>query len=289
MSFICIFKQMKRKNTYSPYEILVEKVDDCPLRDIVFNYFQMVYIVSGNGKLWVNDNVTTYSVGDLFLLTPDDSHSFDVDITTEFFLVKFNKLYIKEGEIGRDNFLRLEHILSKSQYRIGTLVRTQSDRWLVKMIVTTIIRESVNNDLYSKDLIQQLMNSLILIAARNISTYLPEEINNTTNNKIIEILQYIQNNIYTPEKIRIEIIGKEFGLSKTYVSRYFKKHTTESIQQYIAKYRISLIENRLQYSDLRIGEIAYEFGFTDESHINNFFRKMKGINPSEYRKMKKLE
>lgn len=279
---------MKRKNIYTPYEILVEKVDDCPLRDNVFNYFQMVYIVSGNGKLWVNENVTPYDSGDLFLLTPDDSHSFDVNSTTEFFLVKFNNFYITEGEIGRDNVLRLEHILSKSQYRTGSIVRSKSDRWLVKMITETIIRESINNELYSTDLIQQLMNSLILVSARNIATYLPKEINDTTDNKIIGILQYIQNNIYTPEKIRIEAISEEFGLAKTYVSRYFKKHTNESIQQYIANYRISLIENKLQYSDLRIGEIAYEFGFTDESHMNSFFKKMKSMNPSEYRKLKRL-
>lgn len=279
---------MKRKNIYTPYEILVEKVDDCPLRDNVFNYFQMVYIVSGNGKLWVNENVTPYDSGDLFLLTPDDSHSFDVDSTTEFFLVKFNNFYITEGEIGRDNVLRLEQIISKSQYRTGSIVRSKSDRWLVKMITETIIRESINNELYSTDLIQQLMNSLILVSARNIATYLPKEINDTTDNKIIGILQYIQNNIYTPEKIRIEAISVEFGLAKTYVSRYFKKHTNESIQQYIANYRISLIENKLQYSALRIGEIAYEFGFTDESHMNSFFKKMKNMNPSEYRKLKRL-
>lgn len=279
---------MKRKNIYTPYEILVEKVDDCPLRDNVFNYFQMVYIVSGNGKLWVNENVTPYDSGDLFLLTPDDSHSFDVDSTTEFFLVKFNNFYITEGEIGRDNVLRLEQILSKSQYRTGSIVRSKSDRWLVKMITETIIRESINNELYSTDLIQQLMNSLILVSARNIATYLPKEINDTTDNKIIGILQYIQNNIYTPEKIRIEAISEEFGLAKTYVSRYFKKHTNESIQQYIANYRISLIENKLQYSALRIGEIAYEFGFTDESHMNSFFKKVKKMNPSEYRKLKRL-
>ncbi|WP_417940447.1 helix-turn-helix domain-containing protein [Flavobacterium sp. RS13.1] len=34
--------------------------------------------------------------------------------------------------------------------------------------------------------------------------------------------------------------------------------------------------------------IAYEFGFTDESHFNKFFRKQKGYSPSEFRKTIRL-
>jgi AraC-like DNA-binding protein len=47
-----------------------------------------------------------------------------------------------------------------------------------------------------------------------------------------------------------------------------------------------LVETRLLHSDMRINEIAYEFNFTDESHLNRLFKKYKGINPTEFRKAK---
>jgi AraC-like DNA-binding protein len=47
---------------------------------------------------------------------------------------------------------------------------------------------------------------------------------------------------------------------------------------------MKLIEARLKFSDKRINEISGEFGFTDESHFNKFFRKNNGVSPSVYRK-----
>nr|WP_199000910.1 helix-turn-helix domain-containing protein [Flavobacterium sp. ASV13] len=43
-------------------------------------------------------------------------------------------------------------------------------------------------------------------------------------------------------------------------------------------------ENKLLYSDLRVGEIADELGFNDESHLNKIFKKHKGTTASLFRK-----
>lgn len=91
--------------------------------------------------------------------------------------------------------------------------------------------------------------------------------------KILNILQYIQSSIYEPDKIRAKTISDYSGISETYLGRYFKKHTDETLHQYTINYRIQLIENRLKNSDLQVNEIAHSFGFTDKSHLNKFFRK----------------
>ncbi|WP_261387569.1 helix-turn-helix domain-containing protein [Chitinophaga pinensis] len=43
-------------------------------------------------------------------------------------------------------------------------------------------------------------------------------------------------------------------------------------------------ETRLLHSDMRITEIAHELNFTDESHLNRTFKKIKGMSPSAYRR-----
>jgi AraC-like DNA-binding protein len=50
-----------------------------------------------------------------------------------------------------------------------------------------------------------------------------------------------------------------------------------------------MIEHRLQFSNKRMNEIAGEFGFTDESHFNKFFRKQNGSSPKSYRNNLKVE
>jgi AraC-like DNA-binding protein len=98
------------------------------------------------------------------------------------------------------------------------------------------------------------------------------------------MLHYIQQNIFDPQNLRAEKLSAHFNISLNYLGRYFKKQTGETLQSYIANYKLRLIETRLLHSDMRINEIAYEFHFTDESHLNRVFKKYKGMNPSEFRK-----
>ncbi|SEL31783.1 helix-turn-helix domain-containing protein [Parapedobacter koreensis] len=56
------------------------------------------------------------------------------------------------------------------------------------------------------------------------------------------------------------------------------------MQSYIINYRLSLVEHCLKYSDKRVNEIVAELGFTDESHLNKFFKQQKGISPKAFRK-----
>lgn len=269
---------------YAPYEIEVEVVDECPLRDNILNFFQIVYIVKGQGKQWVNDHVTEYQPGDLLLLIPEDKYSFDVELTTEFLFIKFNNFYLHEKKLGTDSVHRLEYILHNINLKIGCIISNASDRKLVKSLTRTISEENNHQKLYAKDIVQQLINTLIMVIARNIAVHLPDKIKEHTNTKVGDILQYIQSNIYQPEQLRLEAIAKNLGFSDTYISRFFKKYTNETIQQYVTQYRMNLIENRLKYSDMRIGEIAFEFGFNDESHLNKFFKKQRNQAPSEFRK-----
>jgi AraC-like DNA-binding protein len=47
-----------------------------------------------------------------------------------------------------------------------------------------------------------------------------------------------------------------------------------------------LIEHRLLFSDMRVNEIVSEFGFSDESHLNKFFKKTHVMSLTEFRKAK---
>ncbi|OCA74422.1 hypothetical protein BBI00_08805 [Chryseobacterium arthrosphaerae] len=275
---------MKHDYMYSPYEINYEKVNECPLDGQVQHYFEIVYIISGNGQQKINGHRVPYTSGDLLLLTPNDVCSFEVEEITEFLRVAFHRNYIENNALAMENSLKLEHLLQTATTTKGCVLYNRSDKYLVKSLVDGIVRECINKSLYSKSLIEQLMNSLILLVARNIALEMPEELCETSEDKILNILQYIHTNIYDPKKIKIEKIGEAFGLSTTYVSRYFKKHTKQTLQNYIAYYRLNLIENKLLYTNLRIGEIAFELGFTDESHINRFFKKYKDVTPSQFKK-----
>jgi YesN/AraC family two-component response regulator len=101
---------------------------------------------------------------------------------------------------------------------------------------------------------------------------------------LLSMVNYIHDHIYHPENLRAEKIADYFNISPTYISEYFRKHSGDSLQQYITNYKLKLIETRLLYTDMRINEISNEFGFTDESHLNRIFKKYKGASPTDFRK-----
>ena len=218
------------------------------------------------------------------MITPGDSHSFEIQTTTKFINIKFNDIYIHSAVFGAENIQRLEFILQHANHQPGCILRNKTDKLLVKPMIEAIIREYVNRNLYSKEIITQLINTIIIVVARNIAMFLPEQVDECSEEKSLNILQYIQSNIYQPDKIKAKAISRQFGISASYLGRYFKKHTNETMQQYILNYKMKLVENRLLHSEMRINEIVIELGFADESHLNKLFKKYKGCTPTAYRK-----
>ncbi|MET0464995.1 MAG: AraC family transcriptional regulator [Chitinophagaceae bacterium] len=275
---------MQKENLYEPFSVAYETLNEGPERAHQHSFFELVYIVSGRGVQCINKNNFDYREGHLFLITPEDCHSFKVHEPTTFFYLRFNNIYLKDAGLIKDNIQRLEFILQNANHRPGCILRNQVDKQLVRPMVEAIIREYVNRDIYNRELIQQLVNTMIIVVARNIALYQQLDVTEQTEEKAMGILHYIQANIYDPHKLRGENISREFNISSAYLSRYFKQHTGETMQQYIAGYKTKLIQHRLQHSDKRINEIASEFNFTDESHFNKYFKAQFGQTPGEYRR-----
>ncbi|HEY9049821.1 MAG TPA: AraC family transcriptional regulator [Ohtaekwangia sp.] len=276
---------MIKDNLYEPFQIVLkELLDACPRPEHAHSFFELVYIVTGSGFHTINKTKVPYKAGQLFLLTPDDSHFFEMATPTQLFFIRFNHAYLKEHAHEKETLNRLETILKNARHEPGCILKKEQDRVIVKSILEAVVHEHTNRDLYHKDLVRQYINTLLIIVARNIALSLPDGVDEATEDKAVDILNYIQSNIYYPEKLRAENISEHFGISESYLGRYFKKHSNETMQQYITTYKLKLVENRLLHSDMRISEIADELGFTDKSHLNRIFKKYKGINPSDFKK-----
>jgi AraC-like DNA-binding protein len=101
-----------------------------------------------------------------------------------------------------------------------------------------------------------------------------------------EIEQYIQQNIYFPDKLQIRSIADQFQISANYFGAFFKKRYSKSYKVYIDDIRIKLVEERLASNRYTMKQIVEELGFNDESHLTNFYKKKRNITPSSYKRAK---
>ena len=285
---------IRTEHLYQPFEVLYLELDEFIKPTHKHTFFELINIVDGTGSHCINKNKFEYRAGHTFLITPNDSHAWELKTSTKFFVVRFNDIYLKSrGEHESiSNFRewtnKLEFIFHNMDHKAHCILKNPGDKVMMKHLVDAIVQEHINKGMYHNELVQQLVNTIITIVARNIAISIPLKAKETATDTALEIIHYIHNNIYSPENLRAEKIGGQFGISLNYLSEYFKKHTGENLQQYITRYRLKLVETRLLHTGMRMNEIAYELHFTDESHLNRIFKKYNGVSPSEYRKTRVL-
>lgn len=94
-------------------------------------------------------------------------------------------------------------------------------------------------------------------------------------------LNYIENNLY--ERINLDDISAHTDVSKYYLHRIFKSLTGESIMDYIQQRKLTSSINELIDTNMRIIDIAYEYGFEHEQSYIRAFRKKFGYTPLKVR------
>lgn len=103
---------------------------------------------------------------------------------------------------------------------------------------------------------------------------------------IADVLYYMYRHYSEP--ITLETCSKWASLSSSYLSRSFKKVTGNSFRNYLNIIRIDAAEKLLITTELSVTEVALECGYNDVSYFAAWYRKIKGITPSDLRKQKSL-
>lgn len=274
---------MWKENLYQPVEVLIRNHEAFPIAEHQHSFFEMVYVRAGTGQFYVKEadykvQEVSYHENSLFLVPPETTHCFSIDTHSEYVFIRFAIHYV-EDYIGK---YIAEVFRSPSQQAEVLLDGQDGDR--VSLLFDFIKCEEGCKRAGSSYLQQQWLNSILVIVARGIAHNASfKHFSTGEANSSMYMLQYIQQHIHQPELLSAEALGKKFNLSPSYIGCYFKRNFQETLQQYITKNRISMVENFLLSSEMTVKEIAYRLGYTDSCYLVKSFQKVYGMSPQKYR------
>ena len=106
--------------------------------------------------------------------------------------------------------------------------------------------------------------------------------NAQNNNTLEEAMNFIRSNLH--KNLSLNDIAIKVGLDPVRFSQLFKQQYATTPIDYLIHLRIQRACKYLQFSDLKINEIAKVVSYTDQYYFSRVFSKFIGISPRQYRK-----
>ena len=104
---------------------------------------------------------------------------------------------------------------------------------------------------------------------------------NRSNLKVRRALDYL--NAHYAERITLEDVARDVGLSVYRLSHLVKAHTGRTVLQHVQQVRIRRAQHLLTRTDRTCTDIAYEVGYHDQSYFIRHFKRVTGTTPTRYR------
>ena len=109
--------------------------------------------------------------------------------------------------------------------------------------------------------------------------------NDTSKTAINQAKSYISEHFHDPD-ISLSSVAASVNICTPYFCLLFKKELGETFVGYLTNVRMEKAKELLCCSSKRITQIAEEVGYNDYHYFTGLFKKLNGITPCQFRKLK---
>lgn len=232
----------------------------------------LIYCTKGNGWLSINGKRYTICKNDFFIIEANVPHSYGA-AENEPWSIYWIHFTGEKSDLFKSIYNKIYHIDNAPEARF-------KDRLLLFEDIYQNLEQG-----YSMENLEYTSLCLwhFIASFRFISQF--RKVNKTSNNIIQNTIQFMKNNINN--RITLDEMAENVHYSPSRFGQLFFKQTGNSPLNYFMQLKIQKACQLLDFSDMKIKEIANELNFYDQYHFSKMFTKLIGETPSSYRKKRK--
>jgi len=242
---------------------------------------EIILFKEGYGSAFIGNYVGDFQKGDIFLLGPDLSHTFqkaNKELFASAVVIHFQENFWGKGFISLPECKSIKELFEASLHGLK-------------------IAGSAKPQLY--DIVHNLENTSGLLRIIHLakclhlmeenkeyemlSSHELKEFNSHNKERIDTIYQYTIEHFFEP--ITLDKVASIASMSVPAFCNYFKKSTRKTYIEFLTNVRIDNACKLLADTEKCITDICYSSGFNTLANFNRQFHKLKQYTPSHYRKM----
>lgn len=245
-------------------------------------YCEIFYLKTGSCIYSINNLMYHLSAGDIFIVTPGDTHC-----TRYEGLIPCDRIIVYcLIDIIPEYFWKLHPEFRDKLSRSGKVIMKKKGQLQIDSLLTRMLEESNFPDEHSLEFLAlRTMEFFLMLMRDGLFVYEQIKHNKGISSDIEDSLRYISLNFSLP--LTLEEVAEKINLSPTYLSRKFKKVTGVTFKEYVNYIRIRQACQMLLTTDDSITKIAMNCGFNSSNYFKDCFRKVYGISPRNFRKHSK--
>ncbi len=242
--------------------------------------YELVYVEAATGIRHVGQHVSSYVGSDLVLIGSNIPHlNFDYGLKTDYkqIVVQLRNPFLGDAFQKTPEFDRIRRLLDRSYQGLSFAGETKRKvaeqlRYMRKLnhfeqllqllkVFQTLADSDEVTELNDRDTsVKLFMNDKIRMTA--VYNYIHEHYN---------------------EQPDVNKIAQQVYLSTAAFCRYFKKQTNMTFTDFVNQYRITQSKTLLLQGK-SVSEVCYEVGFESLSYFSKLFKKIAGMNASDFQK-----
>jgi len=230
----------------------------------------LIYCDKGKGWIRHNDEEYMLSRNQFFIIPANEAHTYGADARDPWSIYWLH--------FRGENVKMFQSIIGK----LLTINESDNSRHRDRILLFEDIYQNLEMG-YSPENLEYITFCFMHFMSSLKYLHQYREIKNVKIDDVVQqCIMFMKENL--ENKISLDDIAKEVGYSVSHLISLFSKKTSYSPMIYYNQLKIQRACTYLQFSELKIKEIAFRLGFYDPFHFSNAFVKEMSVTPREYRK-----